>query len=49
MCKIARGEMVCWLAQNHIEDPQQLCRFEGTYHRFSPEYSDENNFAFLKK
>lgn len=49
MCKIARGEMVRWMAQNRVQDPEQLKNFEGTYHRYSPEYSDENNFAFLKK
>ena len=49
MCKIARGEMVRWMAENKIEDISQLVHFDGKYHRFSPEYSNENTFVYVKK
>ena len=49
MCKIARGEMVRWMAQNRVIDPAQLVEFEGKYHKFSSEHSRENTFAYIKK
>ncbi|MBQ7896203.1 MAG: peroxide stress protein YaaA [Oscillospiraceae bacterium] len=49
MCKIARGEMVRWLAQNKVTEAEKLSGFEGKYHRYSPEYSDEKTIAFIKK
>lgn len=49
LCKMARGEMVRWMAENQVEDPQQLRFFEGRNHRFSKEHSTENTLVFLKK
>lgn len=49
MCKIARGEMVRWMAENRIEDCDLLRNFEGRYHSFSRKYSNENTFVFLRK
>lgn len=47
LCKMARGEMVRYLAENQIEDLQEIKRFSGLNYRYSPQYSDENTFAFL--
>lgn len=49
MCKIARGEMLRWMTKNKVERAEQLSDFEGTYHRFSPEFSGKNTYAFIKK
>ncbi len=49
MCKIARGEMVRWLAENNIQDPTELSNFEGTYHRYCEKYSNETTIAFIRK
>ncbi len=49
LCKMARGEMVRFMAERQINDPEQIKNFEGRNHRYSPEYSDEDTFVFLKK
>ena len=49
LCKMARGEMVRFMAEQQISEPDQLKTFEGRNHRYSPEHSDENTFVFLKK
>lgn len=49
LCKMARGEMVRWMAEHHITQPQQLRDFEGRNHRFSAELSTEDTLVFLKK
>ena len=47
--KMARGEMVRYMAQERIQDPEQLRKFEGRNHRYAPEYSGENTLVFLRK
>jgi cytoplasmic iron level regulating protein YaaA (DUF328/UPF0246 family) len=49
LCKMARGEMVRFMAEQQISEPEQLKAFEGRNHRYSPEHSGENTFVFLKK
>lgn len=49
LCKMARGEMVRWMAEHRVEHPEELKAFEGRNHRFSPEYSTETNFVYLIK
>ena len=46
-CKMARGEMVRFLAGNGIADPAEICGFTGLGYRYAPQYSDENTFVFL--
>lgn len=48
MCKMARGQMVRWLAENHITDPERLQDFTDLDYRFSPNLSWENNIVFIK-
>lgn len=49
LCKMARGEMVRWMAEQQLTDPEQLRNFEGRDHRFSAEHSNDNTLVFLKK
>ena len=49
MCKMARGEMVRYMAENQITDPEQLTTFDRLNYRFDPIRSDDKTFVFLKK
>ena len=49
MCKMARGEMVRYMAENQITDPEQLKSFDRLDYRFDVSRSDENKFVFLLK
>lgn len=48
LCKMARGEMVRWLAQNRVERPEDVRRFEALGYRYAPEYSTETQLVFVK-
>ncbi len=48
MCKMARGEMVRFMAQNQITDPEEIKSFSMLDFRYSPEYSNDTNFTFLR-
>ena len=48
MCKIARGEMVRFLAENRVEDPEEIKAFDRLEYRFDASRSDENTFVFLR-
>ena len=47
MCKMARGEMVRFMAVNQIEDPAEIKAFQGLDYHFSPEHSDEKTYTFV--
>ena len=47
MCKMARGEMVRYMAENQIEDVQQIKSFNRLNYRFDQSRSDDNLFVFL--
>lgn len=49
MCKMARGEMVRYLAQQQVEDPVGLKSFDHLGYRYVPEESDENTYVFIKE
>ena len=49
MCKMARGEMVRYMAENHIERAEQLRSFDRLGYRFCAEESDENTYTFIKE
>lgn len=49
MCKMARGEMVRFMAEQNIQEPEKLCRFDRLQFAFAPERSDETTYVFLKK
>lgn len=48
-CKMARGQMVHWLAEHKIEDPEDLRAFDQLGYRFHEELSAENHYVFLKQ
>jgi len=47
LCKMARGEMVRFMAENRVDDPAQIRSFHRLNFRFSPHHSSENTFVFL--
>ena len=47
LAKMARGSMVRWMAEEGIEEPEQLRYFDRGY-RFSSSDSDETNYVFLE-
>lgn len=49
MCKMARGEMVRYMAENQIEEPEAIKAFARLNYRYSREHSDETTFVFLPK
>ncbi len=48
MCKMARGEMVRFMAQNQITNPEEIKSFSMLDFRYSPEHSNAENFTFLR-
>ncbi len=48
MCKMARGEMVRFMAQNQIIEPGGMKAFDLLDFRYAPEYSDDSNYVFLR-
>jgi cytoplasmic iron level regulating protein YaaA (DUF328/UPF0246 family) len=49
LCKMARGEMVRWLARNNITEPHQITGFTGLGYRYSERHSHEATYVFLKE
>ena len=49
LCKMARGEMVRWLAERQVTDPEALREFDGLGYRFSPTWSGPDRFVFLQE
>lgn len=49
MCKMARGEMVRYLAVNEITDPAGVKEFRSSNYRYSVKDSDDNRFVFIKE
>ena len=47
ICKMARGEMVRYMAENQIEDPEKIKEFSRLNYQYSAEHSDKNTFVFL--
>ena len=48
MCKMARGEMVRFMAQNQVRAPEQVKSFNGLNYRFDESRSDGNTYIFLR-
>ena len=47
-CKMARGEMVRFMAENRIEEPEEIKRFSVMGYRFSKELSSEKEYIFVR-
>lgn len=48
VCKMARGQMVRWLAENRIEKPDDIRAFSDLEYRFDSEVSGKDHFVFTK-
>ncbi len=48
MCKMARGEMVRYLAERQITNPEQVKSFKRLNYRFDEFRSDENTYMFIR-
>ena len=46
-CKMARGEMVRYMAENEIKRPEDIRGFDCLNYRFSEKYSDDSNYVFV--
>lgn len=46
--KMARGEMVRFMAEQKIENPEEVKQFCGLGYRFCEEMSEEDRFVFIK-
>ena len=49
MCKMARGEMVRFMAQNQIENPEQVKSFYLLNYRFEESLSNDSTYVFLRE
>ena len=47
MCKMARGEMVRFMAEKHVQSPYELKTFNRLKYSYAPEISTENKYVFL--
>ena len=48
MCKMARGEMVRFLAEQGIDAPEEIRSFNRLNYQFDETHSDENTYVFLR-
>ena len=49
LCKMARGEMVRYLAERRAETPEVLREFDRLDFAYTPERSDEGTYVFLQR
>ncbi|NLY81422.1 MAG: peroxide stress protein YaaA [Clostridiales bacterium] len=48
LAKMARGEMVRFMAENNVEHAEDIKRFNRLYYVYKEELSDDNNYVFIK-
>ena len=48
MCKMARGEMVRYMAEQQTVNPEQIKSFNRLNYRFDETRSDDNTYIFLR-
>ena len=48
LCKMARGEMVRYMAEHQITSPEKLKSFDRLGFSFDPKRSDDSTYVFLK-
>lgn len=46
--KMARGEMVRFMAEHHVKAPEQLKEFDRLNYQFRPDLSTETTYIFIK-
>lgn len=48
MCKMARGQMVRWLAEHAVTKPEEIKQFNEQDYRFSSAESTDSQYVFIK-
>lgn len=48
LAKMARGEMIRFMAENNIENAEDIKRFNSLDYVYKEELSDDNNYVFIK-
>lgn len=48
LCKMARGQMVRWIAENNVTVPEYIKSFDDLGYVYEKKFSTENNYVFLK-
>lgn len=46
--KMARGDMVRFMAENQVEDPEQLKAYDRMHYHFSETWSSETEYVFIR-
>ena len=49
ICKMARGEMVRYMGENQIDNPEQIKYFDRLNYRYDANRSDENTYVFIRE
>lgn len=49
ICKMARGEMVRYLAENQITEPEAMKSFDRLNYQYSQECSGKNTYVFIRR
>ena len=49
LCKMARGQMVRWMAERSVTRPEELRDFSQLGYRYDPESSGEEHYVFIKE
>lgn len=49
LCKMARGEMVRWLAEHQIKEPEAVKAFSRLGYRYAPDRSDAATYVFVRR
>jgi len=49
LCKMARGEIVRFLAEHQITDLEEVRAFDRLQYRYAEQYSDESTYVFLQE
>lgn len=49
ICKMARGQMVRWLAENNVTEPEDVKAFDNLGYRYARDYSDDTQIVFIKE
>lgn len=48
ICKMARGQMVRWLAENNVTEARDIKEFDDLGYVYKKEYSTKDNYVFIK-
>lgn len=48
LAKMARGEMVRFMAENHLSKPKDIKEFDRLGYKYRADLSDDNNYVFVK-